>query len=271
MTAPPKSPAVPAPSATILLIRDKSSADGIEVFMLQRHSKADFGGAFVFPGGLASESDHLHELEPYCSGYDDAHASAELGLPAGGLSYRVAAIRECFEESGYLLARGAGGEPFRGGDDAGLSQMRRALDRGDMTMLDFCRQTGLHLACDALHYVSFWTTPEPLPRRYSTRFFVARVPEGQRGVHDGRETVDSRWVCPAEAVGTDLGDALGLHPPTRANLELLAGHRSADEAMAGVRAIDPATIHEILPKVRKSAGGVRILLPGQPGYEDPAA
>lgn len=268
-------PVRPAPSATILLIRDKRAGHGIEVFMLKRHSKADFGGAFVFPGGLASESDHVQELEGFCIGYDDRRASTELGLPAGGLGFHVAAIRECFEESGYLLARDEAGEPFRsphdGEEAARFARMRAALDRGEMTMLEFCRQTGLRLACDELHYVSFWTTPEPLPRRYATRFFVARVPAGQTGVHDGRETVESRWVCPAEAVETDLGRALGLHPPTAANLELLAPHRSADEAIAAVRSIDPATIVEILPRLRQSESGVRILLPGQPGYEDGGA
>jgi 8-oxo-dGTP pyrophosphatase MutT (NUDIX family) len=264
-------PALPAPSATIMLIRDKRDADGIEVFMLKRHSKADFGGAFVFPGGLAAESDHLDELEPYCIGYDDPRASAELNLPAGGLAYRVAAIRECFEESGYLLASDEAGEPFRSPGDSEatrFARMRGALDRGDMTMLDFCRETGLRLACNALHYVSFWTTPEPLPRRYSTRFFVARVPAGQTGVHDGRETVESRWVCPVEAVETDLGMRLGLHPPTTANLALLAPHRSAEEAIAAARSIDPATVSEIMPRLRKSGDGIRIVLPGQPGYED---
>ena len=40
-----------------------------------------------------------------CAGLDDAEASRRLGLANGGLDYYVAAIRECFEESGLLFAR----------------------------------------------------------------------------------------------------------------------------------------------------------------------
>ena len=52
----PLTPVTPLDASTVLLIRD--SDDGIEVFMVVRHSKADFaGGALVFPGGKVDTED----------------------------------------------------------------------------------------------------------------------------------------------------------------------------------------------------------------------
>ena len=73
--------------------------------MLRRVGASTFAaGMYVFPGGRVDDVDHTDELEPYCTGLDDAAASARLGIDHGGLAYWVAAVRECFEESGLLLA-----------------------------------------------------------------------------------------------------------------------------------------------------------------------
>jgi 8-oxo-dGTP pyrophosphatase MutT (NUDIX family) len=87
-----------------MLVRDGD--DGAEVFMLRRTLDAAFaGGMYVFPGGRVDDADHAEDLEPICDGLDDERASAVLGLRHGGLAYWVAAVRECFEEAGVLLAR----------------------------------------------------------------------------------------------------------------------------------------------------------------------
>ncbi|MHB1447445.1 MAG: NUDIX hydrolase, partial [Acidimicrobiales bacterium] len=90
-------------AATVMLVRD--GADGTEVFMLRRNLNSDFvGGAYVFPGGAVDPADREAELEPLCSGRTDAEASSLLSVESGGLAYWAAAIRECFEEAGVLLA-----------------------------------------------------------------------------------------------------------------------------------------------------------------------
>src|SRR5438477_8385288 len=88
----------PRPASTILLLRDSAAAE-IEVFMMVRHYEIDFNsGALVFPGGSVDKGDR------------EIIANADLftggeGLDADALSFRIAAIRETFEESGILLAR----------------------------------------------------------------------------------------------------------------------------------------------------------------------
>ena len=97
------------PAATVMLVRD-AEGGGIEVFMVRRATSAAFaGGMYVFPGGRVDDADGASGAATFVAGLDDAAASATLGLPSGGLAYWVAAIRECFEEAGLLLACSSGG------------------------------------------------------------------------------------------------------------------------------------------------------------------
>src|SRR6202162_3219261 len=94
---------VPRPASTILLLRDSADVRGeIEVFMMVRHYEIDFNsGALVFPGGSVDKGDQEIIARP------ELYSGGE-GLDASALSFRMAAIRETFEESGILLARAKG-------------------------------------------------------------------------------------------------------------------------------------------------------------------
>ena len=93
-------------AATVMVVRD--GAEGLEVFMLRRTLAAVFaGGMFVFPGGAVDDADRSPDVESWCDGLDDRQASRLLAVGEGGLGFWIAAIRECFEEAGVLLARGA--------------------------------------------------------------------------------------------------------------------------------------------------------------------
>src|SRR5580704_15270820 len=92
----------PRPASTILLLRDNAGRGEIEVFMMVRHYEIDFNsGALVFPGGSVDKGDKEIIASP------ELYSGGE-GLDAGALSFRIAAIRETFEESGILLARPGG-------------------------------------------------------------------------------------------------------------------------------------------------------------------
>ena len=95
-----KQPLIPA--ATVLLVRDHNSK--IEVFMIKRAMKTNFGGAWVFPGGKVDSSDDIKNISKYSPLLNDEEASKRLDIKSGGLIYWIACIRECFEESGILLA-----------------------------------------------------------------------------------------------------------------------------------------------------------------------
>jgi len=219
------------PAATVMLVRDAAVGD-VEVFVLRRTARAVFAaGVYVFPGGRVDAADGGDD--GVCAGLDDAAASAALGLERGGLAYWVAAIRECFEESGILLAgrrRGSGAAPL--GDDD-----RRLVHDGTVTMSELCRRHDLVLDAGSLRYVAHWVTPLGEPRRFDTRFFVAAAPEGQEGRHDDTETVASRWVRPADALAEFAAGDLVLLPPTVTTLRWLAEASSVADVLERADAI----------------------------------
>ena len=168
-----------------MLVRD--GEQGLEVCMLKRHLDSDFvGGFFVFPGGKVDEDDRSELARTVCAGRTDEEASEILGLESGGLSLFVAALRECFEEAGILLAYRAGAT---GGDlyrpdgenaEARLARFRAEVNANRVGFLEACERAGVSLAVDRVFYFSHWITPEPAPKRYDTRFFTACVPRARR-------------------------------------------------------------------------------------------
>tara|TARA_B110000263_G_scaffold249164_1_gene265944 strand:- start:1534 stop:2328 length:795 start_codon:yes stop_codon:yes gene_type:complete len=252
-----------------MLIRDGKR--GLETFMLRRNPKSEFvPGQFVFPGGALDINDEAsRELELICVGLGDIEASKRLGLESGGLAYWVAAIRECFEEAGALLAEIDGGQLALADLKVRerFQRHREAIYSGELTIANMCRVEGLSLNLDALRYVSHWITPVGPPKRFDTRFFVARSPAGQRPAHDGGETVESCWIAPKEAMELHQAGKFEMILPTVANLEPLADMGSVDEVMNW--ADELSDIPEILPAiVVASDGSPSVVLPWEAGYEE---
>ena len=163
--------------------------------MLQRTQNAAFlGGAYVFPGGSLDPQDAEPRLLKRVLGLTDAEASTRLSLPAGGLAYYVAAIRECFEEAGVLLACEKDGAAISAARAESLLRFRKDDFAG------FVEREDLYLPGDALAYFGHWITAPGRSRRFDTRFFVALAPEGQAGSHDAGETVHDIWIRPPEAL-----------------------------------------------------------------------
>jgi 8-oxo-dGTP pyrophosphatase MutT (NUDIX family) len=237
-------PVLPAkPAATVMLLRDAATgANGIEVFMLRRTKAAAFaGGMYVFPGG---------KVDPADGEGDDAYA--------------IAAIRECYEEAGMLLATDEHGSMVTDGHPA--LQHRQAVYDGTVDLRDLCARHHLAPATQDLVFMSHWITPVgEAPRRFDTRFFIALAPSGQASKHDDNETIASEWVTPSDALERQQRGELTMMPPTIKNLEFVAAHPTAAEAMDAARRL-PAPI-PIMPKLRRDANG-RITGVSLPGDDD---
>ena len=258
-------------AATVMLVRDHQ-INGLEVFMLQRTLSAVFAkGMYVFPGGRVDANDNEEQLEAICDGLDDEEASALLGIPNGGLSYWVAAIRECFEEAGVLLARPRNSnELVRFDTDIALqnrfNDARHAIHEGTMSLVELCTTENLRLVTDNIHYVSHWITPLGEPRRFDTRFFIARAPEAQEPLHDDNETIASLWVSPMKALERHARGDLAMIPPTTSNLQFLAPHGTTIDALNAAKKIGTPTA--ILPKLKTDTDGkvIGIAMPGDADY-----
>ncbi|HZQ86824.1 MAG TPA: hypothetical protein VFA83_18405 [Acidimicrobiales bacterium] len=223
-------------AATVLLVRDEPG--GMQVFMLRRSLNSVFvGGAYVFPGGAVDEADRHADLEAVCDGRSDAEASALLQVDEGGLAYWVAAVRECFEEAGVLLAHAGDGHVISFADPAVAERFRlhrKAVDSGEQRLIDVCRAEGLHIDAQQIHYFSHWITPRGAPRRYDTRFFVAAAPAEQEPLHDERETIANLWVRPADALDRERAGELEMIFPTIKSLEAIADFDSSASLLRAV-------------------------------------
>jgi len=250
------------PAATLVLTRD--TAKGMQVLLLQRTWDAVFlPGFYVFPGGAVDDNES--HARHHAAGPEDSEISQTMSLDEGGADYMLAAVRECFEEAGILLAHGDDGKPVDPGHP--VHQEREALFQGDVGFAELCRKHGLTVPLDRLAYLGHWTTPPGPPRRFDTRFFVAASPEGQPASHDGTETIDHVWLTPAEALDDHRAGRRLLGLPTLQTLRLLNDFESTEAVMRYAHANPPAPApSKPWPALKKQA--TVELEPGAPAYDE---
>jgi 8-oxo-dGTP pyrophosphatase MutT (NUDIX family) len=235
----------------VVLVRE--SGDAPELLLMRRHQRSAFGGAHAFPGGVLEEADAL--VADHCAGITSAEADALLDEQRG-LAYFSAAIRELFEESGVLLAT-------IGRHGADLAAVRDALNAGVLDWRTFVVDNQVRLHCDALHYFSFWITPEALPRRFSTRFFLAAMPEGQDAEHCGGELTDSCWLSAEDALAAYRDGSMSLHFPTIRTLEALARHATLEALLEWAACRAREGVPCIFPEIEKRRGEARVIVAGR--------
>ncbi len=254
----------PRPASTVLLLRDgaagKNIGSEIEVFMMVRHYEIDFNsGALVFPGGSVDKGDQeiIARPELYCGGE---------GLDAAALSFRIAAIRETFEESGILLARAPESKALvdarRAAEVAASS--RAALAEGKTTFLNVLADNAMLLALDELVPYAHWITPEGMPKRFDTWFFLAAAPPEQVGAHDGKESTDSIWLSPREALAGGESGRFKLPFPTTRNLIKLGKQPNVNAALDESRGRKVVTV---MPVMTRLNGGRQLRIPAEAGYD----
>lgn len=224
-----KPPAIPRPAATLMLLRD--GVAGLEVLLVARTREVDFAaGALVFPGGRVEEADGV------------------LATPGDALgAFRIAAIREAWEEIGILLAEPPA-PPLEVATPFGGELLAR----------------GVRPAPARLVHFAHWVTPEHAPKRFDTHFFAAHAPEGQQAVHDGREAVECAWLRPQDALDQAGEGRWTLVFPTRLNLRRLARFASAAEALEDAARSPVVTVMPV--PVPDGAGGTNLHIPEAAGY-----
>ena len=247
--------ATPRAAATILLLRD--GVDDSEVFMVVRHHEIAFAaGALVFPGGRVEEAD-----------LDLASRIANPeALDRAALGFRIAAIRETFEECGVLLARPRGSDRLI--DATVLRQVevrhRSALNGGAIGFEAMLLEEDLVPATDLLVHFAHWITPANQPKRYDTQFFLAETPAEHLAVHDGREAVESIWISPARALADTEAGRFKLIFATFKNLEKLRRSRTVADAIQTARRSNVVTVQ---PDVTRLEGTKRLMcIPAEADY-----
>ncbi|HZL48462.1 MAG TPA: NUDIX hydrolase [Solirubrobacteraceae bacterium] len=113
---------------------------------------------------------------------------------------------------------------------------------------------------------SRWITPAEVRTRFDTHFFLAPLPPGQEPKVDGEECVEQGWFTPAAALEAHRAERIVLVFPTIKHLEQLSAFASVEELLRNTRGRD---VQPIQPRVVVDGEVARVLLPGEPGYDDP--
>lgn len=248
---PPASPANPRPAATTVLLRDRTTGSGVEVLLMRRHRRSGFvPGAWVFPGGRVDPGDSAPSLYERIRGL-----SSDPDPPA---QFWTAALRELFEETGVLLARGKSGRwwPDAASHPA-TEELRRALMEDEMSMMDVLTELEVTLDASAMVHIAHWVTPVVEPRRYDTHFFAVALPTERTARADPREMTEAAWLDPRTALDRFERGDLPMVFPTIRTLEMLDGHDSVEHVLSSFR---QRRVHTILPRLVRTGTGVAIVV-----------
>jgi glyoxylase-like metal-dependent hydrolase (beta-lactamase superfamily II)/8-oxo-dGTP pyrophosphatase MutT (NUDIX family) len=197
------------PAATVVLLRPRSR--GFDVLLTERAPDLRFmGGATVFPGGAVAAAD----LDPAWRGASNSPDSEDLGA-------RVCALREAFEEVGWV----AGGGPVE------LLTFEDAAD--PERWLQRCLALGIRLGTDELVDAGRWVTPLGSPVRFDARFYLAVVDDFEPRLN-APEVVSFRWLSAEEGLGELAAGRMVMAPPTIEMLQKLAAYDRAPDALAAL-------------------------------------
>lgn len=151
------------PSSSIILLSPTN-----QVLLLHRvQTSSSFPSAHVFPGGNLSP---FHEPPAPPADSPDRHRDS----PA----YRLAAVRETFEESGILIAkRSLEDDNLLVVPEAEREEARRQIHGDRVRFTEWVGQTlGATLCVNDLVPFTRWVTPPNMPKRFTTQMYVYFMP-----------------------------------------------------------------------------------------------
>ncbi|KAL8722219.1 MAG: hypothetical protein Q9225_001264 [Loekoesia sp. 1 TL-2023] len=155
----------------------------------------------------------------------------------------MGAIRECFEESGILLAR-------KWNNPSTLLQLteeerdlgRHAVHNKKIRFNDWVRSHGGIPDTESLHPFTRWLTPASIPKRYSTQMYLYFLPLAHPGIPQtlqiptsdgGIEHTEAEFLPAAEWLARTQADRITLFPPQFFLLSLVADFLSPPASGGG--------------------------------------
>lgn len=205
-------PVIPKPASTVVLIDEES-----RVYLTKRPETMRFlGGYYVFPGGAVEKED-----EEAAQSLNSAIMNSE-SFPG---AHYIAAIRELFEEVGIFLG-GRESKPFYPFDEMQEMKYRKQLIKGELSLDDLLKKEELKLHIDSLQYFGHFITPKESPIRFDTRFFLAKLPEGQTPKPDENEIAEAFWITPEEALVLHEENKIQMVPPTIKSLQAIIDYKA---------------------------------------------
>nr|WP_263326465.1 NUDIX hydrolase [Neobacillus sp. Marseille-Q6967] len=206
---------IPKPASTVVLMDDSS-----RVYLTKRPVSMKFMGGFhVFPGGAVEKTDQQV--------LDSTHILSNIQHSIS-LSYYLTAARELFEEVGVLLVTDKDGNPFQLPKDK-IRAYRQQLVNGEISFIRLLELENLYIDLQCLTYFGQIITPEEMPIRFDTRFFLARLPQGQIPEPDLTEIDEACWFQPDEALAACKNKQIRLAPPTIITLQTIKNYENGGD------------------------------------------
>ncbi|TKR76078.1 hypothetical protein L596_017274 [Steinernema carpocapsae] len=178
------------------------------VLMLRRGQTASFmPNVAVFPGGVLEKADV--QFPKHLTNY----ASVKNQFPNElDFAFRVAALRELFEEAGLLLIVDVKtGKKYIAStkDHPALDQLRHKVLK-NANIFKMCFDMFI-LDVESLFPWSEWVTPMAMTKRYDTFFFIIPVEHQHKTHYLPQEMSEAMWVKPEEILTRD--DQGNVGPP----------------------------------------------------------
>ncbi len=258
----------PRLASTVMLVRDIQVAQGtsdIEVFMVRRVVQSEFmPDIFVFPGGSVVADDRLAERTEGVYEVVEPSAADPEGRTALGSGARAAAIRELFEEANVLLAHREGTMLAINEETVTrFADYRQAFNERKGSLVEMAQAEHLVLAMNSLAYFAHWITPEGMPKRFDTHFFLATAPAEQEALYDNLETSDGVWIRPTDALERSQQKQFPIAFPTFHQLRDLSAFHTVQKAM---QATTTRYVPTHVPTLAMRNGVAHITLPEEPDF-----
>ncbi len=209
-------------AATVVLYR---RAPALEVYWVRRADALQFlGGFHAFPGGRLNRADH--------------------GVPVQDVTGEAAAlvacaVREMFEETGVLLARGARRVPRTRRDAARRGLLADESGGGPgagaaaVDFAAFVRDEALVIEGADFTPAGRWRSPAFQPGGFDTQFLLAEAPDGESPDVWPGELASGEWIAPEQAIARWRDNGVLLAAPALATLRALAAAPAASAAEWG--------------------------------------
>lgn len=196
-------------AASVIFVRDGDN--GLETILTYRPGTSPLG-VVAFPGGTAlpGDDESASWVGPGADYWQDQFHFSDIAQARRSV---MATVRECFEETGILLAGEDEQDVVERSSTPELMAWREAVAEQDKSFSDFLTSSGLSVRADLLRPVARWQSPDFFLKRYDIAYFTAALPVGQDPKLLLGKGVWGDWLNVRELLEakdtSELGDRIG--------------------------------------------------------------
>ena len=196
-------------AASVIFVRDGDN--GLETILTYRPGTSPLG-VVAFPGctALPGDDESASWVGPGADYWQDQFHFSDIAQARRSV---MATVRECFEETGILLAGEDEQDVVERSSTPEFMAWREAVAEQDKSFSDFLTSSGLSVRADLLRPVARWQSPDFFLKRYDIAYFTAALPVGQDPKLLLGKGVWGDWLNVRELLEakdtSELGDRIG--------------------------------------------------------------